>query len=101
MILVHPFGEWVFAWSYQKFRLDKQIGVNCVLFRNESNILSSEIILMAEEAWIKKYGEDRFFTYVHPQKIRSTNPGYCFMKAGWKKEKVSPKGLILLAKSRF
>lgn len=26
----------------------------------------------------------RLFTYVEPGKIRSTNPGYCFKKAGWR-----------------
>lgn len=99
MILVEPSGKWVFVWNFQKTRYDGQTGANCVLFRNESDRLSSEIILLAEEEWNKKYGVCRKFTYVHPGKIRSTNPGFCFQKAGWEKTSiVSKKGLILLSK---
>jgi hypothetical protein len=99
MILVHPLGLWVFAWSFQQYRNDKQDGVNCVIFRNESNIKSSEIILLCEEQWIKKHGFMRMFTYVNPTMIQSKKPGYCFQKAGWKRTKiVSTRGLILLEK---
>lgn len=99
MILVEPSGKWVFVWNCQKKRYDGQTGANCVLFRNESDRLSSEIILLAEQEWDKEYGACRKFTYVHPNKIRSTNPGYCFQRAGWTKTNhVTPKGLILLVK---
>lgn len=61
-----------------------QKGVNCSVFRNESPILSSELILEAEGyAWQRWPGE-RLYTYVAQQKIQSVNPGYCFKKAGWK-----------------
>ena len=99
MILVEPTGKWVFAWSQMRYRMDGQAGINCVLFRNESTILSSEIILMAEKAWIEKYGLSRFFTYVNSSLIKSTNPGFCFQQAGWTKQSVSKVNkLVLLAK---
>jgi hypothetical protein len=99
MILIAPTGEWVFVWNSAKFRADGQEGANCVLFRNEGRRLSSEIILLAEQEWDKKYGPCRKFTYVHPGMIRSSNPGFCFQKAGWEKTgHKSKKGLILLAK---
>lgn len=99
MILLHPLGLWIFVWVQQQYRSDGQTGVNCCLFRNESNILSSHIILMAEQAWCQQYGITRMFTYVHPKKIKSTNPGYCFQKAGWTKtHHLSSRGCILLVK---
>lgn len=100
LILMEPTGRWLFAWSFQLYRKDDQIGgVECTIFRNESSILSSEIILKAERVWDERYGKARKFTYVHPQKIKSVNPGYCFQCAGWKKqEKKSSRGLILLIK---
>lgn len=99
MILVEPTGKWVFVWNQAKFRADGQEGANCVLFRNESERLSSEIILLAEQEWDKKYGHCRKFTYVHPGMIRSSNPGFCFQCAGWKRTRIiSSRGLILLVK---
>ncbi|BDA75846.1 hypothetical protein CAL7716_100120 (plasmid) [Calothrix sp. PCC 7716] len=98
VILVHPLGNWVFVWNKQKYRKDGQEGVNCVLFRNESSILSSQIILMCEKYWNDHFGMDRKFTYVHPRLVKSSNPGYCFQKAGWVKSGLSKKGLILLVK---
>ncbi len=60
---------------------------NCCFFRNESDLLSSELIQeaigWADEEWgVPKFGYD---TYVWPEKIQSSNPGYCYQKAGWTK----------------
>ena len=56
-----------------------------IIGRNEGQRLSSELILEAEAlAWSKWPGE-RFYTYVDPRKIKSKNPGFCFLKAGWRK----------------
>ena len=99
LILLESSGTWLFVWNQQSVvRLDGQTGVCCVLFRNESDRLSSEIILEAEKAWDSRYGATRKFTYVHPGKIRSTNPGFCFKSAGWYCHGVSKGGLILLVK---
>ena len=89
----------VFGWLKNTVeRYDKQEGVCCTLFRNEGRIRSSDLILEAELiAWVKWPGE-RFFTYVDPGKIASRNPGYCFLKAGWRKCGTSKKGLILMEK---
>jgi hypothetical protein len=96
---MEPTGKWLFAWSFQLYRKDEQTGAQCTIFRNESNILSSKIILKSEEIWENKYGKTRKFTYVHPEKIKSVNPGYCFQCAGWKKaEAKSNRGLVLLVK---
>lgn len=87
----------VFGWVRNVVeRYDKQDGVCCVVFRNESPELSSSLIEEAcELAWNKWPGE-RLFTYVDPKEVRSTNPGYCFIKAGFRKAGRSKKGLILL-----
>lgn len=75
----------LFVWLRNTIeRYDKQVGINCTVFRNESSRLASEIILEAEAAAVKRWGPIRAFTYVDPGKIKSSNPGYCFKKAGWK-----------------
>jgi hypothetical protein len=60
-----------------------QQGVNCAIFRNESQLLSSQLILEAEQIAWQKWPGSRLYTYVNPRAIRSTNPGYCFKIAGW------------------
>lgn len=93
IVLRNPEGTWVFVWRKTKFRLDTQDGWECAIFRNESDRLSSEIILECE-----KFVNGKKFTYVNPNKIRSTNPGCCFKKAGWQYMGKSKGGLVLLVK---
>lgn len=82
--LVTHNGDALFVW--RKFISgDGQQGVNCAVFRNESGYLSSDLIIEAcGLAWLRWPGE-RLYTYVNPRKIKSTNPGYCFLMAGWQK----------------
>lgn len=75
-----------------------QTGIGCAVFRNESARRSSELILEAEQlAWTRWPGE-RLYTYVNPRSIKSTNPGYCFKMAGWKKCGVTKGGLLIFEK---
>ena len=61
-----------------------ETGVMCSVFRNEGPILSSTLVEEAMGlAWDKWPGK-RLFTYVWDERVASTNPGYCFKKAGWK-----------------
>ena len=72
----------LFVW--RKF-IDKsgQSGVNCAVFRNESSVLSSDLIKDAEVLAWKRWPGHRLYTYVSSKKIKSDNPGYCFKMAGW------------------
>lgn len=74
----------LFAW--RKFIDDSgQQGVNCCVFRNESQHRSSDMILEAMEwAW-DRWPDERLYTWIDPKEIRSTNPGYCFLCAGWRR----------------
>lgn len=83
-------------WVWRKF-IDKsgQKGVNNAIFRNEGDILSSLLIHEAVELAWQRWPSERLYTYIDPQKIRSTNPGFCYLQAGWKKCGVTPKGLII------
>lgn len=62
-------------------------GWTCTIFRNESSVLSSLLILDAETAILEaghSCGPDGLLTYVWDARIRSTNPGACFKHAGWR-----------------
>jgi hypothetical protein len=85
MVLLTEDCRAMFVWRIERFRRDRQEGINCAVFRNEGPMLSSELIREAcELAWQRWPGE-RLFTYVADAKIRSSNPGYCFKKAGFKR----------------
>ena len=100
LVLRNPAGTVLFVWMNPDpaMRMDGQSGYNCAIFRNESARRASDIILEAEQLAVTKWGPDRFYTYVDPRKIRSTNPGYCFLMAGWQRAGVSKSGLVLLVK---
>lgn len=72
----------------------------CTIFRNESDHLSSDMIRAAVTATIGTWGQpppDGIITYVDASKVRSTNPGYCFKAAGFRRiGKSKVRGLVLL-----
>jgi len=97
MVLITAKCDALFVWVKEKIRHDQQVGVNCAVFRNESDILSSELISEAVKLAWQKWPQERLFTYVNPAKIESPNPGYCFLQAGWGRlNGASPKGLRIL-----
>lgn len=85
IVLVTQNYDALFVWRKCKYRQDDQQGIECSLFRNESRVLSSELI--KEAVWIaeRKWPGERFFTYVCDTKVRSKNPGFCYLSAGWQK----------------
>jgi hypothetical protein len=72
----------------------------CTAFRNESSILSSSLIEQAVAVTLfslKMPPPDLgFITFVNALKVKSSNPGYCFKKAGWKQVGFTKKGLHVL-----
>ena len=100
LVLLTPEQNALFVWLRDKpgTRRDRQEGLNCSVFRNEGDRLSSDLILAAEDMAFEKWGRQRLFTYVNAGKIRSSNPGYCFKVAGWRRAGVSKNGLILMEK---
>ncbi len=96
-VLLTVAADAVFVWLRNTVeRYDKERGVICTLFRNESPVRSSDLIREAMAlAWTRWPGE-RVFTYVNPGKIRSVNPGACFKYAGWRRCGMSKGGLVIL-----
>ena len=74
----------VFVW--RKFRdRSGQFGINCAVFRNESSHRSSELIRQADAIADCVWPSERHYTYVNPNAVRSRNPGFCFLMAGWRR----------------
>jgi hypothetical protein len=95
MALLTVDGRAAFVWRKYIDR-SGQTGVCCALLRNEGPVLSSELIREAcLHAW-RRWPGARLYTYVNPAKIRSTNPGCCFLKAGWRRCGMTKGGLVIL-----
>lgn len=85
LVLLSQDKKALFVWRKSNFRKDGQAGIECTVFRNESLWLSSDLIQSAVKLAGERWPGERLFTYVDGQKVKSTNPGHCFIMAGWKK----------------
>lgn len=84
LVLLTPCARALFVWRRFKSG-DGQQGVNCAVFRNEGAGLSSDLIRAADDLAWERWPGERHYTYVNARKVESRNPGYCFLKAGWRK----------------
>jgi hypothetical protein len=96
LMLLTPDALALFVWRAERFRRDDQTGINCAVFRNEGPVRSSVLIREAcDLAWARWPGE-RLYTFVNPARVRSANPGYCFLAAEWRRCGRSAEGLLIL-----
>jgi hypothetical protein len=88
LVLVTPCERavWISHWPYAELALDGLDAWRCTTFRNEGAGLSSELIIAAMEITARTWRarpRDGWLTWVDKSKVRSTNPGFCFLQAGW------------------
>lgn len=74
----------------------KQHGINCAVFRNESPILASELVRQADAIADFAWPGARHYTYVNAARVQSANPGFCFLRAGWRRCGHTKGGLLIL-----
>lgn len=85
IVLRTRIGDAGFVW--RRFIDDSgERGINCAFFRNEGPARSSDLIRQADAIADFAWPCARHYTYVDPEKVRSANPGYCFIAAGWKRK---------------
>ena len=99
MVLITPDAAALWVWrKFIESGADTTKGVNCAVFRLEDNQswLASDLVRAAVELATVRWPGERLYTYVNPQRIRSTNPGCCFKMAGWKVARTTRRGLLEL-----
>ncbi len=85
----------MFVW--RKFIDDSgQTGINCAVFRNESPHRSSDLIRQADRIADCLWPNSRHYTFVRSEAVKSANPGFCFIAAGWSKCGHTKSGLQIL-----
>lgn len=64
-------------------------GYRCAMFRNETGRQASLLIRAAVELTERLWGPSQFgwMTYVDRTKVPTEVPGYCFRRAGWKRDR--------------
>jgi len=88
LVLMTEGGDavWGTHWPRADLTLDGLDAWRCSIFRNEGSGLSSDLITEAmqrtADTWHDRPG-DGWLTFVAKNKVRSSNPGYCFLMAGW------------------
>ena len=89
--MLDPTAFWVTSWPFAEYVKHNWGGAwICSAFRNEGSELSSELILDAVAATRWKWPEVPelgMITFVDERKIKSRNPGYCYLRAGFTKLK--------------
>lgn len=97
-VLIDAAGTALFVW--RKFiDASGQQGVNCAVFRNESSVLSSTLILEAMEVAGRRWPGERMYTHVNAGAVKSSNPGFCFKMAGWRSCGRTKGGLVILERT--
>jgi hypothetical protein len=92
---------WVTSWQFAEYTTHAWAGAwVCSAFRNESAVLSSELIWQAVAVTRWFFGDAPplgMVTFVDPHKVRSKRHfGYCYRKAGFKEVGMTKGGLITL-----
>lgn len=87
IVLLTPCARALFVWRVfiSKDPTAQTGDVNCAIFRNEGAGRASDLIRSAMALAWARWPARRLCTYVNPSKVRSTNPGCCFLRAGWRK----------------
>jgi hypothetical protein len=88
LMLADGSAVWVSHWPYPELALDRMDSWRCTMFRNEGPALSSTLIREAMVSTFDYWGGvgepvDGWVTWVDADEVASSNPGYCFQRAGW------------------
>jgi hypothetical protein len=90
----------LFVWRrYIDDTIPKQQGIECAVFRNESEYLSSDLLRQADAIADFCWPNQRKYTKVDSTKVRSRNAGYCFLVAGWKRCGHTQNGKLILERT--
>ena len=92
--LISPDESAILVWQYQKWGALKDT-TYCAIFRNESPVLASTLLLAAEKA-IPDHWPRSALTFVNTTAVQGD--GKCFKVAGWRKVGRTKKGLLILEK---
>ena len=99
IVLTTPKRDALFVWRKFKDEIQPpQAGICCAIFRNESSVQASDLIREADAIADFCWPGERHYTTVRREAVKSRNPGWCFICAGWSRCGVSKGGLLIFAR---
>lgn len=100
LVLKTPTAFWVTSWPFAEYvRHAWPRAWICSAFRNEGKVLSSVLIrqALAVSRWKwPEVPELGMVTFVDRSKVRSTNPGSCYLHAGFTRLREKTKGGLIV-----
>lgn len=97
LVLLMPGAVWTSSWPRYVQHQWPRAWVN-TLFRKEIPGIASEFIIEAVAAtryyWGPAIPPQGMITFVNPREVRSTNPGYCYLMAGFERAGRTKSGLL-------
>ncbi len=93
--LMYEMGQAIMGWKRKKSDMGYH-GIQCVLFCNKSNIISSRLLVDGQKLARERFEDERYFVYLDPNEENYENIRNSFQKAGWKKVGTSKKNLEIL-----
>ncbi len=97
VLLLKPPHTGVFVWrKYIPSQATERV-LECAIFRNESDLLSSALVLEAERWAATRWPGEQARTFINARAVGGD--GLCFKVAGWRKAGKSKGGLRILTKS--
>ena len=86
LTLLTPLADALWLWRHYIDHSGQQ-GVCCAIFRTESpTVLASRLVQAACTLAWRRWPGERLYTYVDPRHLpKDSNPGYCFLAAGWRR----------------
>lgn len=88
----------MFVWrDYIDHTIPEQFGIECAVFRNEApdKYTSSKLVRQADAIADLCWPGARHYTKVNPKAVGSGYPGWCFIRAGWKRCGTTKGGLYI------
>lgn len=90
IVLVTPCEQalWLTHYPKPEYAQDGLDAYRCSIFRREGGPLASLLIEDAMALTERWWGPapDGWVTWIDTRKVRSANPGYCFLQAGWRRD---------------
>lgn len=90
LLAVDHSAAWVTGYPQPGKSLDGLDAWRCNLFRNEGDAVASDLITAAMRVTLALWQTpppDRWVTYVDTAQVGSQVPGYCFRRAGWRRDR--------------
>ncbi|HOB44111.1 MAG TPA: hypothetical protein PKH75_13170 [Bacillota bacterium] len=102
LLLTTPDRKCLVGFRVSNRPIGVQEGIYLSIFRNESDRIASKVLRLACQLAFSRWpAQSTIFTFVNPKKVKKNGcPGYCFLRAGFRRIGRTQRGLIVMRLQR-